>query len=165
MNRIEKLDSIRTTAGIHADRIKIAFKHLHSLLPFTADNIQTITEEDLGFLELLTSRFAKLQDLIGSKIFPLLLDLAQENIQELSTLDRLNKLEKLGLLPSAKEWIDMRTIRNLVTHEYPDQPQVMAEQLDKIINEAQRLLSYWEYLNAEIDKIKASFIQQTNQTN
>ncbi len=84
----------------------------------------------------------------------MILNLLQENTQELTTLDCLNKLEKLGLLPNAKTWIEMRTIRNLVTHEYPDQPQIMAEQLDKIIDEAQLLLNYWEYLNDEIKKIK-----------
>ena len=42
-----------------------------------------------------------------------------------SNLDRLNKLEKIGLLPSAKAWIEMREIRNSITHEYPDNEEDM----------------------------------------
>ena len=52
------------------------------------------------------------------------------SIAEIQTnLDRLNRLEKIGFLPSAEAWIKMREFRNLITHEYPDNPELMCNSM------------------------------------
>lgn len=79
-----------------------------------------LTNEQIGFMELLISRFGKLQDTIGAKLFPLLLQFLQQKEENLSFLDVLHQLEKLNLLPNTKDWIDIGDLRNQLIHEYPD---------------------------------------------
>ncbi|MBI5244162.1 MAG: hypothetical protein HY922_10890 [Elusimicrobia bacterium] len=71
------------------------------------------TEEKL---EVLTARFARLADILTQKVFRAL-D-AAEFADEGSFLDRLNRMEKRAVIPSAKLWRDIRDIRNQIAHEY-----------------------------------------------
>lgn len=136
-------------ADIHANRLEKAISHIKNL-NITADNLTNLDDISLGFLELLTSRFAKLQDLIGTKIFSEILNTLQEVSENMSNLDKIYRLEKIGILPSAKEWISMRTLRNTVTHEYPDNPELMCENIKKVIEHAKNLLQYWQSLKIRI---------------
>lgn len=150
MNIFDSLQSFIETGDIHAGRLDVALQHISHLLPFQPSGLQKFTADELGHLEMMTSRFAKLQDLLGAKIFPLLLEALQEGRSEDSALDRLHKLEKLGILPSTHEWIMMRELRNHVTHEYPDNPALMAANLNKIVTYAKNLLAFWAKLKAKI---------------
>ena len=40
--------------------------------------------------------------------------------QNMPFIDRLNRLEKLSIIDDAEKWLNLREIRNLVSHEYPD---------------------------------------------
>jgi len=152
------LDSILEVANLHASRIKIALEHVLLLEPITKEKLMNLEHADLGFLELLTSRFAKLQDIIGSKIFPIVLDMLQENTQNLSTLDRLHKLEKLEIIPNTQEWIEMRNTRNMVTHEYPHEYEITANNIKVIIEHAKLLLTYWDNLSKKILKLQKDIL-------
>jgi len=156
MKKPEIMQTTIEICDIHAERLKKAREHLKPILPFKPEQISHFSDEQLGFLELLTSRFTKLQDIIGAKIFPLALDLLQENTSRQSFLDVLHKLEKLELLPSAKEWMVLREIRNHLTHEYPDNPQLMANNLNKVIEHTEFLLGYWQNLKLQLAKILKS---------
>lgn len=68
----------------------------------------------------MTTRFAKLQDTCGQKIFPLVLRCVGEDVSGKTFLDILNLLEKFGFIDSVDFWIDLRRARNAVAHEYPD---------------------------------------------
>jgi hypothetical protein len=138
--------SLVAISDIHANRLEKALAHTTHLLPFNPTCLQRLTDDELGYLEMLTSRFAKLQDSLGAKIFPLLLQLLQESRSDESALDRLYKLEKLGILPSANNWIAMRELRNAITHEYPDNPELMAANLNKTAECARQLLAFWQTL-------------------
>jgi uncharacterized protein with HEPN domain len=35
-------------------------------------------------------------------------------------LDKLNRLEKIGVLPSVQRWQELREIRNRFAHDYPE---------------------------------------------
>ena len=59
-------------------------------------------------------------------------------------IDRLNRLEKFGVLDEAENWMKMRQIRNHLSHEYPDQPEIMAEYLNDAFNFGKTLLYYLE---------------------
>lgn len=143
MNHIELLKSLVDVADLHVQRMRMAQGHLDAILPLTPDVLENLTDEQLGYLEILTSRFAKLQDLMIAKIFPLTLDLMQESTSNTSALDRLHTLEKLKIIDHADDWINMRTARNKVTHEYPDDFQVMEHNLKEIIGYAERLIAFW----------------------
>jgi len=62
----------------------------------------------------------KLQDCIGLRIFPALLDILQEDYKTRPFLDIINRLEQLGVIESAYLWQELRQTRNNLAHEYPD---------------------------------------------
>lgn len=67
-------------------------------------------------LDAFVSRFGRMQDTLGEKLLPSLLRALAEKPG--SALDNLNRAEKLGLLNSVVEWLDVRNLRNKLIHEY-----------------------------------------------
>jgi hypothetical protein len=65
-------------------------------------------------------RYTRLQDDMGARLMPAVLKTLGEDIGPMSALDRFNRLEQLGCLASADEWIALRQIRNQFANEYPD---------------------------------------------
>lgn len=49
-------------------------------------------------------------------------------------LDKLNRLEKLHAIPSVGDWLMLRDLRNSAMHEYPDQPEINAANLNRIFS-------------------------------
>lgn len=146
MNKYEELIKI---AKIHMNRIEIATKHIRHLFPITAESVANLGENELAWIELFISRFSKLQDLIGSKLIDMFLEQKSENIDGLAMIDKLNKLEKLGVINDAEIWKEMRLLRNHISHEYPDLPELSAKYLnqifalkDNLINIAYKLIPF-----------------------
>ena len=80
-----------------------------------------------------------------------------ERVDSMSFIDKLNKLEKLEILPSAQWWKNLRVIRNALTHEYPDNPEFMVKILNETVAEAKSLINFWYTLMDYIDtKVKDS---------
>jgi hypothetical protein len=138
---------------IHEQRLRMALSHL-SLLPITQERFLSLQDEEMAYLELMTNRFAKLQDMIGSKVFPYLIQCMMEDTKGPSFLDLLSLLEKLDLIPSVEFWIDLRNIRNFVSHEYPDDLDLTVKHLNQIYEATLTLLSYWETLLHRIETMK-----------
>jgi hypothetical protein len=152
MNNKKILDSAITQCNLHAKRIETALQHIHKLIPFSPEVLASLQDEDLGFLELLTSRLAKLQDTIGQKIFPNILVLLQEDITGKSFVDILNKLEKLQFLDSTETWKDIREIRNSIAHDYPENPKLVSENLNKAVIASRKLVAYWNTLQQQLQQ-------------
>jgi len=75
---------------------------------------------ELEAFEALTARYARLSDLLIQKIFRLI-D-ALELVDEGTMVDRINRAEKRGIVRSAKEFIELRLLRNTIVREYePDE--------------------------------------------
>lgn len=144
--QLKVLQSLIEVSNIHCSRLETACTYLGPYIPFGAEGISGLSNEKLGFCELLMSRFGKLQDIIGSRIFPLLLEMIDHKREFYGFLDVLNRLEKLELLPSSKEWLDMRELRNHLTHEYPDNPALMAHNLNQAFASGKNLICYWRFL-------------------
>ena len=89
-------------------------------------------------------RFAKFQDAMGKKLFPLTLQLLGENIENLPFIDWLNRLEKLGLIPSAQRWMELRALRNLLTHIYPWEGEKILYNLREALKMSEELLQIYE---------------------
>ena len=54
-----------------------------------------------------------------TRLFPETLENLAESVTDQPFIDILNRLEKLGILDSAFTWIQLRKIRNDISHEYP----------------------------------------------
>lgn len=78
-------------------------------------------------VEAFVGRFGRLQDTLGDKLLPLLLDSLGEKSS--ATIDNLDRAERLELLQSADEWMTMRNLRNQMIHEYVEDPVVLTSAL------------------------------------
>ncbi len=74
------------------------------------------TEDQLIELEALTSRFARVSDLLIQKTFKTIDQL--DGTTPGTVRDRLLLAEKKGLFNSADEFIQIRDVRNRIAHEY-----------------------------------------------
>lgn len=144
---MKALKPILEISDLHANRISIAMDYIKSKIPVTAEKINHLTPEELSFFELYASRFSKLQNFMGSNLFTALLENTGEQIETLTFIDKLNKLEKLQIIDDANVWKKMRNIKNSLMQEYPDHPEITAE----IFNTA---FSYGPTLLGSLHKIK-----------
>lgn len=143
----EVLESVFNIADTHAKRLKYARDKLEPLFPISSVFINDGLEGELiALFELFTNPFSKLQDFIGASLLPKLLkELGQSN--DASTLiDNLNKSEKLGLIDDANSWKELRKLRNHLSHEYPDKPDVTAKYLNETYKLSFILLNYFDRL-------------------
>lgn len=140
-------------ANIHAERLSGALAEVKSLMPLTAEKLAKMKLDQVAFLDMITMRFGKLQDIIGAKIFSLLLIKVGEG--DGTFIDKLNKLEKLGYLDNANWWLDLREIRNQVMHDYPDDYDLIAIHLSTLMSKANELLQFWETLKIKIESLKS----------
>lgn len=78
--------------------------------------------------EALTSRFARLCDLLVQRLFRTLdrVELSDDG----TILDRLARVEKRRIIDSAGEWRELRELRNEIAHDY------LIESSDRVLTEA-----------------------------
>jgi hypothetical protein len=62
-----------------------------------------------------------MQDTIVDKLIPTVLRGAGELVA--AAIDNLDRLERLGLIASADQWLEMHGLRNRPVHEYFDRPE------------------------------------------
>jgi len=99
--------------------------------------------EEKAILEAYLKRFASLQDYLGAKIFPLLLEIAGIIANKMSEV--LYYIEKEEIIDSLDNWIELRVIRN----ELEDCPEELEEALKDLkfcVDNFEKLEKY--YLNA-----------------
>jgi hypothetical protein len=67
-------------------------------------------------LDALTSKFARVSDIFTQKVLKSLVLLTREDAP--TFIDRMNLCEKLGVITSAADLIEIRDLRNQIAHEY-----------------------------------------------
>jgi len=55
-------------------------------------------------------------------------------IDDLPFIDLLNRLEKLNILESAAQWLELRKIRNTLSHTYEDEPEELSVAINSIFD-------------------------------
>ena len=127
-----KLVSALRECERHVKRLHYAAAQSRKLFPMNAKAYELLSDSEVAALDQMLFRFGKLQDAIGQRLLPAILLAGQEWRDNETFLDKLNRLEKLGVIPSANGWVALRELRNSATHEYPDEPEVNAANLNKI---------------------------------
>ena len=85
------MQSYLAECDLHVKVLSEALVEVRKLLPISPSTVQGQTKEQLQILDQLAYRFAKLQDTMGRKIFPTILNLAQEPIPPCATFtEKLN---------------------------------------------------------------------------
>jgi len=142
----------------HLRRLHAAWEEAVTFTALEEKSVTDLSDEEVRTLDQLLFRFAKLQDAIGTRLLPAALQLVQEWQDNEPFLDKLNRAEKLGILPSVEEWQLLRELRNQTAHEYPDQPEMVRSNLRQLIakvpvlEEAHSQLTTW--CQAQVLKIK-----------
>jgi hypothetical protein len=62
------------------------------------------------------ARFGRLQDTLADKLLPTLLQWLAEPLG--AAIDNLNRAERLALITSVDQWLEVRRLRNRMIHEY-----------------------------------------------
>ena len=89
---------------------------------------------------------------MGEKVLPLILVLAQEPISSTATfVEKLNRLERIGVMPSADEWKQLRVARNAVAHEYPDDLELRASAINRFLAGAKQLNLQYHFIRQYVE--------------
>lgn len=132
----------------HAERLRWAMTTLAEKFPLSPETLDRLSDIDLAVVDQFIVRFSKLQDAIGAKLLPGVLELTKEPGDYPAFIDKLNRLEKIGAIPSAAQWLQLREMRNQFSHEYPDDPAIQASLLNKAFGLAGVLLDAFEHIKA-----------------
>ena len=139
-----RLSAALAECAFHAQIIEDSLAETAAWPPFDADRVGKLSQGDRRLLDQLAYRFGKLQDTLGERVLPMLLDLAEEPLPESATFaEKLQRLERLRAIDSAAEWKLLRELRNQIAHEYPDAPDLRAAALNRFQAGMPVLLNCW----------------------
>ncbi|PKL96308.1 MAG: hypothetical protein CVV18_02200 [Gammaproteobacteria bacterium HGW-Gammaproteobacteria-8] len=138
----------------HAEHLSQAMAALSSHRPWCAADMAALDRQERAFCDQFVLRFSKLQDAMGTQLMPAVLDLAQEPGELTAFIDKLNRLEKIGAIPSADAWLKTREMRNQFAHDYPDDPELQASLFNKAFDLADKML----VLLAALDQFSARLV-------
>jgi uncharacterized protein YutE (UPF0331/DUF86 family) len=110
------------------------------------------SEDEQDRLESLSSKFARLTDLILKQAVKTIDILDLEDPPE-TLRDAINRAEKKGLVSSALKFIEIRKMRNKIAHEYVDEDDLFAiykfvlENVPQLFDAVQRIETYCKKFN------------------
>jgi hypothetical protein len=113
--------------------LQYALESLRPILPFTTDFLKIMDDERMQDWDQFVLRFTKLQDAIGTRLFPAVLVFLQEPFEDRPMLDKLHRLEKLGYSESLEHWHTLRSIRNSFAHYYPQDEDLKVAYLNQAV--------------------------------
>lgn len=146
MNQVEAFEGSLDICERHASRLRWAMGTLSDHFPLSPAELEALSDLDLAVVDQFIVRFSKLQDAMGAKLLPGVLELTQEHGDLATFIDKLNKLEKIGAIDSAAIWLRLREMRNQFAHEYPDDPEIQVSLLNKAYSMAGDLLEAFEHV-------------------
>jgi len=128
-------------------RLLSAKNRLKSCVPFDLDSYNNLDELKVSIIDQMIFRFSKLQDTLGDKIFPSILELNGEKVKTMTFIDSLNRLEELELLYK-DEWMSLRKDRNEIAHEYSFNQDEVVDSINLIYNRIDDLLKIYDDINS-----------------
>jgi len=86
-------------------------------------------------------RFSSIQDFLGAKIFPLLLEIAGIPGNKMSEIIYI--MENEGIIDSFNNWVELREIRNELEHDYPETLQDALDDLKFCVDSFEKIKHYY----------------------
>jgi uncharacterized protein YutE (UPF0331/DUF86 family) len=109
--------------------------------------------DNIIFSDAFIFRFIKLQSVLGEKIFPLFYEyLTGKDKREATFIDILNTMEKYKIITSADFWKEIREIRNIFVHDYPQEDKVKKDALKRAIDIVKDLFKIIDKIQSILDK-------------
>lgn len=137
----------------HVEKLNDAKDYLKSIMPLSVEEYLKIDKIQSSFIDQLNFRFSKLQDTIGESILKGILIKSKENVEKMTFLDILNRLEKLDILDK-NIWLELREVRNEIAHEYSFNQDEVVDNINLIYNKIDELISVYQELLKFIETIK-----------
>lgn len=145
-----KLNEAILLCSLHIERMSFAYMKVEKHFPLNTVKYKALEAEEISFFDQLIFRFSKLQDSMGGKLFPELLENLGEKVKGIPFIDLLNKLEELGIIHDATDWQLLRETRNIVTHEYPFNTEEVIEGLNLLGQHYKLILNVWQNVDTYI---------------
>jgi len=111
-----------------------------SYTPYTPLGYQQLTVQQKALFDAYLKRFASLQDYMGAKVFPLIMNMAGITSGKMSEI--LIAVEREEIIDSLQEWIELREIRNALEHDYPEVLEQALQELQQCVASHQKLDQY-----------------------
>lgn len=119
--------------------------------PLTSELLQRASPELIRLIDQFVLRFTKLQDTVGTHVLrQFAAQVLAEPVEDAAFIDVLNLLERRGYL-TAEAWAQQRATRNVLTHEYPEDPQRQALALSAAQSAAHQLVEWQQKI---LDRMK-----------
>ena len=134
----------------HKERLEYTINKIKSW-----ESVEEKTLDDPDKVEVLDSlifRFTKMQDSIGQKLFPAVLQQIGEEYRNMPFIDILNRLEQLEFIESASIWKKIREARNILTHTYPWETELIIEGLKETVGLSEELMSIYGRIKIKLEK-------------
>jgi len=108
----------------------------------TPEHFNFIPPRDKAIFDAYIKRFASIQDFMGAKIFPILVEIS--GIGSVKMTEVLYHMEREEILDSIESWITLRDVRNELEHDYPDELIEALNDLRFCIDRFSQLEAYYE---------------------
>ncbi len=151
----ERLAAQLQICAVHRRRLLWARAHLLPTLPLNAPSYTALDDAQIEHWDQLIWRFTKLQDYMGERVFRSLLGLMQEPVLTAPFIDQLARLEQLGVLEKAEDWLALRQARNQSAHEYAESPEEGAAVLNSLLPMVDLLLQVQARVEAASERFLA----------
>ncbi len=156
MNIQDKIVAEIELCDRHAEHLLWTINEIEKLLPFSAEKLAAVSQEKRAMLDMFMNRFSKLQDTMGAKLFPMVLELTEEPGEYPTFLDKLHRLQKMEAIPESFDWRELRKTRNYFSHDYVDEDHINAGILNTAYKQAKTLLDVFQGLKKFVEKYNGS---------
>jgi hypothetical protein len=122
---------------------------------YTPECYERLSIQEKALFEAYLKRFSSLQDYMGAKLFPLIMEMAGIAAGKMSEI--LIAVEREQIIDSLQEWIELREFRNVLEHDYPEILEQAMEDLQQCVASYEKLALYAHNVNQFVeDKLYAT---------
>ena len=159
----ERLKRYFEEAKKHIKKIEVARDVLQRVMPLDESSLAKLYEKEQDKLDILIFRFAKLQDLLGRKIFRSILAYSGY-ATDISFVEILSELERERLI-DIDRWMALRDARNAIAHEYLNEQKQIVDELNFVYHEIGYLIELTHRLEEYFDAIKSKRAARDRKSN
>ena len=149
-----KMQKYLNECNKHKIRIEKSYAKVKEIFPLSAPRYRKLSDDEIEAIDQYLFRFAKLQDTLGKQVFKMIVSEYDDTIDDLTFLDVLNRLEKIGVLEDVNIWKKLRDVRNNISHQYDDEPEEMAEALNNIFAYKTELIAIFDKIEIFVNRGK-----------
>ena len=145
----KRFEFYKSECGKHLDILEKDLEELKSYFPLSERKIKALIQREdfLRIFDQIAYRFSKFQDTLG-KLLKTYLILKGESVENLPLIDAVNLAYRYGFPIDEDRWWELRTLRNALTHEYPESYGEIAEAVNRIRELMPLLKASYEFLKA-----------------